>query len=227
MQGQNFIIYKFFFSDTVKKIELKFDNDFNLIWPKKERYPYWVELKNFKCPNCSLETQTDKYCPVAIIISDIIEEFKNFVSYTEVDIEIETRQRNYTKHTSLQKGLSSLLGLCMASSSCPILSKLKPLSRFHLPFSTIEETSLRVVSLYLLAQSYCYRNNKEPDLKLEKLKKLYKEISIVNKNICDKISKLNIKDSIINAVINLNCFNISVQYVSAPEFIDKIKELIL
>ena len=48
--------YKFKFDNgQEKQFELKLDgDDLHLIIDKKDIYPEWTELLNFKCPNCQL-----------------------------------------------------------------------------------------------------------------------------------------------------------------------------
>lgn len=116
-------------------------------------YPEWTELKNFKCPNCLLVENEYKYCPIAVNIIDLIDFFKTS-SYPEVNVIVDTEIRRYSKHPSLQKGISSLMGIYMVTSGCLIMEKLKPMVRYHLPFATLEETSYRMVSMDLLAQYF-------------------------------------------------------------------------
>ena len=52
----------------------------------------------------------------------------------------------------VQMGVSSLLGVIMTTSGCPIMAQLKPMVRFHLPFASLEETIFRMVSMHLVAQ---------------------------------------------------------------------------
>lgn len=210
--------YRFLFSNGEEK-------RFNLILDKKTLnlvnlekippYPRWTELKKFKCPNCPLEEKENKYCPLAINIIDLIDFFKTYISYTEVEVIVDTEIRRYSKHTSLQKGISSLMGIYMVTSGCPIMEKLKPMVRYHLPFATLEETNYRVVSMYLLVQYFLYKKGKNPDWNLEKLTKIYNGIKLVNENICRKLNELKIEDAILNAIVNLDYFAISVPL--APE----------
>lgn len=137
--------YKFTFgSGEEREFITKFDKKtLNLIQTEKKSHPDWAELKKFKCPNCSLNEDEHKFCPIAVNLYELIDSFKGAVSYEEVDILIETDVRKYMKHTSLQKGLSSLIGIYMVTSGYPILEKLKPMVRFHLPFAPVEETEYR------------------------------------------------------------------------------------
>jgi len=102
----------------------------NLIIPERKNIPDWAKLDNHKCPNCPLDTR-EYYCPTAVSSIDLIEFFEDSTSIEETDVKIEADDRTYFKHTTLQQGVSSILGLCMATSGCPVLGKLKPMARFH------------------------------------------------------------------------------------------------
>ena len=53
-----------------------------------------------------------------------------------VRITVYTAERNVWKDGLVQKGLSSIFGVVMAKSNCPVMNFLKPMARFHLLFST-------------------------------------------------------------------------------------------
>ena len=219
--------YKFTLSNDIEiKFNIKLDNKtLNLIQTNKKSPPKWTNLNYFKCPNCSLDETKHKFCPIAINLIDIINCFKNYVSYKEVDVLIETKARKYMKHTTLQKGLSSLIGIYMVTSGCPIMEKLKPMVRYHLPFATTEETKYRVISMYLLAQYFLYKQGKKPDWELEKLVKIYTDIHIVNENLCKRIADIELEDSNINALVILNCFADSVTFSIDKNLLEEIESL--
>ncbi len=137
---------------------------------------------------------------------DVIGFFRNFVSFEEADIVVETEDRSSSEHTSLQAGISSIIGLCMATSGCPVLGKLKPMARFHLPFASTEETVFRAMSTYLLAQYFRKLNGKTPDWELENLEKFYNEIHSVNKSFSNRLKNIHVHDASINALNILDTF---------------------
>lgn len=208
--SNNFVSYKYTFKFTdgiEKEFIANLDNKtLDLIAPQKNFYPKWTELNFFKCSNCPLIKTQHKYCPIAINIVEIIDFFQNYISYEEVDVIIETKARTYLKHTSIQTGLSSLMGIFMVTSGCPILEKLKPMVRFHLPFATIKETRYRVIAMYLLGQHFLYKHGKTPDWNFENLVKIYDDIRVVNRDFCARLSHVEIEDAARNAVIELDCF---------------------
>ena len=117
-----------------------------------------------------------------------------------------TDQREYIKHTTVQQALSSLLGIYMVTSGCPIMDKLRPMVRFHLPFATREETMYRVLAMYLMAQYFRQRNGREPDWEMENLVHMYEDVTVVNKSFVDRLNQIATDDANANALIILDCF---------------------
>lgn len=219
--------YKFVFSNgSEKKFDIKLDaKTLGLIQTEKKVYPEWAELKCFKCPNCFLDEARNKFCPVAAGLADIIDSFKDSISYEEVDVSIETDARIYVKRTALQKGLSSLMGIYMVTGGCPVMVKLKPMVRFHLPFATIEETAYRVFSMYLLAQYFLRKHGKETDWELKNLVKIYDDIQTINKSFCKRLSHIKVEDASLNAVVILNTFADFVTFSVNENMLDSMEVL--
>ena len=216
--------YKFKFRNGIEReFNLKLDKaTLDLLEPSPKSYPKWTELKNHKCPNCHLDDEIHQFCPVAVNSADLIDFFKDSFSYEEVEVVVETDSRSYVKNITLQKGVSSLLGIYMVTCGCSILEILKPMVRFHLPFATPEETSYRAISMYLLAQYFKYKNGKKPDWNLNKLVKVYDEIQIVNKSFYKRLSHIKIEDASINSLINLDIF---AKYIVFEIDKDKLSEI--
>lgn len=200
--------YKFkFHGGLEKEFNVILDKkNLNLIQTKRKSYPKWTELKYFKCPICPLHENHHTFCPIAVNLVDLVNFFRTSTSYNEVDLLIETEARGYIKHTTLQQGISSLIGIYMVTSGCPIMEKLKPMVRYHLPFATLRETRYRVLSMYLLAQYFLHRRGKEPDWDLTNLVNVYDGIRIVNKSFSQRLSHIKIRDATLNALIKLDMF---------------------
>lgn len=199
------IKYVFKFPDgNVKPFELKLSTEnFNIVRDTDPMLSKWAQMEYFKCPNCPLSS-TEKFCPLALHLIDFLKFFKDFWSYQEITLDIITPEREYHKKTSLQDGARGLLGIIMPASGCPILGKLKPMTRFHLPFSTIEETQFRVLGMYLISQYLMQQKGQIPDWDIKNLKGIYEKIIIVNRNVSEKIRQLSLKDASINALIILD-----------------------
>lgn len=220
-------IYKFRFNNGVEKeFNITLDSEtLHLIAERKDEYPSWTELKNFKCSCCPLNEKKFKYCPVITSLLDVIEHFKDSISYERVDMTVKTPQRTYIKNTSLQEALNSLIGIYMPTSGCPVLERLKPMVLFHLPFATLEETNFRMMSMYLFAQYFIFKEGGKPDWEFKNLTTIYNDIRIINKNFCNKLTKIQIKDASINALITLDCFAFSVSYSIDTDKHEKLKQL--
>jgi hypothetical protein len=219
--------YKFkFLNGEEKEFTVNLDSiTLDLIHTLKDSYPEWVELRFFKCPHCPLDSSKHKYCPVAISLFNLVSYFGKFISYEEVDLSIETLERKYIRHSSLQKGLSSLFAICMVTSGCPVMAKLRPMARFHLPFATEEETKYRALSMYLLAQYFIKRRDKKPDWEMKNLIKVFKDIRIVYKYMSKRLLASKIEDASINALVVLDNFADSINFSLTQGVLDEIEVL--
>ena len=206
--------YKFIFKNGVKKeFKIELDNvTLNLIQTGNKVRPEWTKLNCFRCPNCILEKDQYEFCPIAVNMVDVIDYFGNLVSQESVDVIVTAEERKYFKRVTLQQGVSSLIGIYMVTSGCPILEKLKPMVRFHLPFATIEETKYRAISMYLLAQYFLYQHGRLPDWDLKKLSEAYENITVVNKSFYKRLRTIEIRDATLKAVIVLDIFADSVNF---------------
>ncbi|MEW6672775.1 MAG: hypothetical protein AB1427_13805 [Thermodesulfobacteriota bacterium] len=169
--------------------------------PELENKPSWTRLEYQQCQCCPLSKEEQPYCPIAINIAHIIETFKDKPSYQKCVARCIISERIYQKKASTMEALSSALGLIMAVSGCPVMSLFKPMARFHLPFSTIEETIVRATSFYLLREYFAFKNHKVPDLELKKLHEHYETVKILNAGLLSRISGVHSNDSDKNAIL--------------------------
>jgi hypothetical protein len=193
------------------QIELDPEN-LSLINLEKFPKPDWTKMESFMCPHCPLNAEVYPHCPLAVSLTNIIDLFKELPSYEQAKITVRTPQRDYSKHTQVQVGLGSIMGVLMVSSGCPIMAKLKPMARFHLPFASLEETESRAYATYLLAQYIKMKQGKEADWNMKELRSLYDNILKLNKNVASKIGELEKYDANINAVIVLNNFADTIKF---------------
>ena len=161
-------------------------------------------MNHHRCPFCSLPRQQHPFCPSALGIADIINEFPDIMSYDTCVVRCTTAERTYVKRTAVMNGLASLLGLVMATSGCPATTFLRPMARFHLPFSTMEETLMRSVSIYLLNQYFRYKDHKTPDLDLNVLGGWYKNLQELNRQMLRRIQQVCDNDCDKNAIFNFH-----------------------
>jgi hypothetical protein len=156
---------------------------------------------------------------------DLIDFFNHFISIEDVETVVTTDERTYLKRASLQSGLSSLMGIIMATSGCPILDRLKPMVRFHLPFASSLDTAYRAMSMYLMAQFFLEKKGKEPDWNLKNLSKLYGEIEIVNKSFARRLKEITTEDASVNALVILHSFASYVKFILDKKLLSEIEVL--
>jgi len=188
---------------------------------RKADLPAWTALGFHQCANCPLSTAHTAHCPMAVGLVPLVELFDKVRSYDEVTAQVESEERTVTKRTSVQRVLRSLMGLLAASSDCPRIEFLKPMAHYHLPFSTQEETTYRVVSTYLLSQYFLRQQGKAADAGLGGLKANYRELQQVNAKMAARLGAIKLEggDSSVNALVLLDVFA-----QSLPESIDQALE---
>jgi len=180
--------------------------------PDGNQYPDWAQLEFKQCLNCPLTSEDYLYCPLAVNLVPIIYWCKDLASYDEVDVTITSAEREVRAHTSIQRAISSLLGLLMSSSSCPKMKFLRPLARFHLPLATHEETIFRAVSATFLKKYFEHSNNQYEEDPLIELKQQYDELQNLNRFIADRIRSAIKRDAAVNAIVLLDVLSKSVSY---------------
>lgn len=208
------LVYRFDFENGPEKdfvIELDAES-LSLILEGDQPKPEWAKLKYHQCENCPLADSVE-YCPVALNLASLVESFQDSISFEKTKVTVETKERVFVKETTLQKGLSALIGIYMVSSNCPVMDWLRPMVRFHLPFATSKETVYRAVSMYLTAQFFIMRKGGVPDWEMRNLAEIYKAISVVNRGISKRISNASNKDANVNAVVILHSVGESLPYV--------------
>lgn len=192
---------------AVATFKINLDSEtLNLIHEPQTSYPPWTKLEFHQCANCPLDKTKHALCPVARNISSITEVFKQTISTEEVNVEITTEHRSYRKRTAVQHAVSSLVGLIMATSGCPILEKLKPMVRTHLPFANSHETVFRLLSTYLLAQYFVMKRGGTPDWQMLKLEETLKALNLVNSSLVKRLCASKYQDAALNAIARLDCF---------------------
>jgi hypothetical protein len=168
--------------------------------------PAWTSLQFHSCSHCPLPREGVTHCPAAVSLVSLVESCDKLLSYSEVQVTVETPERVLSKTCSAQKALSSLVGLRMATSGCPRMSILKPMARFHLPFATREETIFRAASAYLLGQWFLRQQGQEQDLELHRFQEAYDAIHVVNMGMAARLRTIAQGDASINAIVLLDLF---------------------
>ena len=149
--------------------------------------PAWTELNFHQCPNCPLDVSADPFCPLAANLVNIVNRMETLISYDEIRVDVITAERAISQVTTAQIGISSMLGLVIATCGCPHAAFFRPMARFHLPLASKEETIFRATSMYLLAQYFVKKAGRTADLELEGLTRIYDNMQIVNIAIVERL----------------------------------------
>jgi hypothetical protein len=178
-----------------------------------ENMPYWTALDFHQCPNCLLTAESNPHCPITAHFVKLLGIFDSLLSYDVIHVDITTPQRVSSRETTAQKGISSLMGLIMATSGCPHMDFFKPMARFHLPLANAEETVYRATSMYLLAQYFLRREGKQADMELDGLRKIYSNIKIINESMAERLRAISEKDVALNSLVILDIFAETLTFV--------------
>ena len=165
----------------------------NVISDKNADYPDWTKLEYQQCGHCKLKKEDYPRCPVATNLHSLLTTFEKTKSIDVYLVTVESPERTYSRKTDIQNGLGSLFGLIMATSSCPTMNFLKPMARFHLPFSTIEETIFRALGSFLIRQYL--RGDIKKDEVNNQMTFNYQMVNTVNQQLISRIQHLISKKS--------------------------------
>jgi len=220
----SFLVFSYQFNFTDKEsLELKLDVDpltMELKINDKEP-PLWAALDFNQCPNCPLSSETNAFCPVAKNLVPLLHISNTLVSYDEVNVIITTANRTFSADTTMQRAVSSILGLIMATSPCPFTEFLKPMARFHLPLATEEETLYRTTSMYMLAQHFKSQQDIDYEIGFKGLIDIYANLKIINRALANRIRAAIEQDATVNAIILLDLLSQAVTW----SIEDKLEEL--
>jgi hypothetical protein len=189
------ISYRFTLADgTHETFDLKLDaSNLELIDNVPDELPAWSELAFRQCARV--------------------------LSHEWITNEVTTAERTYVQEVPAQRGISSLMGLIIATSGCPLTTFFRPMARFHVPWASQEETTYRATSMYLLAQYLRKRDGKSADLELDGLAAIYEGVRGVNRAFIERLRAATEEDSAINAIVVLDT-----QALSIPWSIDSALE---
>ncbi|WP_020410016.1 DUF6901 family protein [Hahella ganghwensis] len=180
------------------------DRTAEMLDPKHHDGPEWTRLEYHQCSHCPLNGDRHEYCPAALSLIDCVAASSDLMSFDRVSLEVRVDKKVTSIDTTVQKGLSSLIGLLLSSSGCPYLKFFKPMGRQHLPLASEKDTIFRAVGMYLLAQYYLQDSGNPPDLALKGLKNIYEKLQVVNLHLANRVREASETDSSVNAVILLD-----------------------
>ncbi|MBN1759835.1 MAG: hypothetical protein JW863_16025 [Chitinispirillaceae bacterium] len=183
----------------------------------------WMQLTFHQCSVCTLSSSEHTHCPVAKNLSYLLSRFKNNFSHETVTARVTTKDRITEKTGSLETCASSIIGLIMATSGCPVLDILRPMAYTHLPFANEDETIFRAVSTYLTAQAIKESQGLKPDWEIKNVADIYSGITRLNANFTERLRGLRGKDANINAIISLDLFAQLGTFTLPTEWMEQVK----
>lgn len=203
--------------DEAFEFNLRIDREtLTLIHDDDATLPDWSELDFCKCPHCPLSAKESPHCPVARNLVGTLDAFSEITSYDKVELQVVTDERKISQETTAQQAISSLMGLLIATSTCPHVHFFKPMARFHLPLASEEETIFRSAGNYLMAQYFLAKQGEPFDFDLKGLEDIYRNVEKLNLKIVERIRAACRKDSTLNAMVILDFFA-----KVLPDLIDK------
>lgn len=163
--------------------------------------PAWAALTHHQCSHCTLDPAEHPFCPVAVNIAHAFTGLRAGRSYEPVTLTVDTPQRSYRTYTTLQRALSSLLGLISALSDCPHTRPLHPMALHHLPLATEEETFTRALSVLLLREYLAGRDGRDVAATMETL---YANLNRLNHSFARRLADAGDSDAAVNAIVLLD-----------------------
>lgn len=202
-------VIKYFLSwdEGYANFDLEFDEKtISLLNPPPEVIPDWAKLRYCQCPNCTLDANEVEYCPTAVSLIPVVESFRNVESDSEVEVEARVGDRKVALRASARRAISSVVGLMFAGSGCPRTTYFRPMVRYHIPVATEDETIMRAMSMFLLAQYFKYKRGEAPDMDLVGLRAIYDELQIVNLTMAERLRSIEGTTVPVNSVILLDMY---------------------
>ncbi len=171
----------------------------------------WTALGFHQCPNCPLSNAEHGRCPAALDAQPLVEACSGLISHHSVRVIVEFGdRRRLSSDVDLQTALSSLLGLILSTSGCPILSRLRGMARVHLPFQTLEESQIRMVGAWLIGR--LLEDNFRGSDSLQGLHELMVALGQVNRAFMNRLRHAASKDANLNALATLAASAMNVEF---------------
>lgn len=206
------VVYHFEFEDgTSWRFQVSLTGeDWN--WTQAQDLPDWTRLDFHQCSHCPLSTDEHVRCPYAAALAEPATVTAMRVSFEQVSVRVLMRNREVRASTTLQRGMGSLLGLLGALSGCPHTNILKPMARYHLPFSSSDESLFRVMGTFLLGQYVRQQHQLSTDWQLTELRRIYGDLRQVNRGMSQRLKAAQEKDTGINSIVLLDLLAADVEY---------------
>lgn len=166
--------------------------------------PDWARLDFRRCSHCPLAGSGKTYCPYALALVEPARKTSRLASHEPVELTVVSRGRRTQAQTTLQRAMSSLLGLIGPFSGCPVTAILRPMARYHLPLSSADETLARVFGTFLVGQYLRGQHGKTPDWNMDGLQGIYRDLRILNRAMSQRLQAGQDEDAGVNSFVLLD-----------------------
>lgn len=228
MSGMLEITYRFYFQKG-KKLEfpIKLDpHTLKFVEREQESLPDWTVLDFHQCEQCPLDKEKVSHCPTAVRLVKISNSCQSLSPFEKITVEVLTETRLVRGEAPAQKAISSLIGLIMATSGCPVTAVFKAMARYHMPLATEDETLYRVASMYFMAQYFKNKEGDPIDMNLEGLIAIYQAVQEVNNGMSKRLAAGAETDSAIKGIQQLDLFSHTLPR-RLPASVDELKHMFL
>lgn len=189
--------------DTGEVVEFDLHLDENgLLEGMPESGPEWAKAGVERCTGCAT---TGTYCRAALSITPVVNAFMSLDSLSTVRTRVKVGDRITEATTPISQVVSSLMGLCMASSGCPRTAPFRAMAVYHQPFATLEETIIRAAGFALLGRwaHGLLADGADP---FAELIATWADLEEVNLRISRRIQDHCASDASLNGLVNLDMF---------------------
>ena len=196
--------YQFLFQDRVTWTYLVDTSGEDSATPPAVDIPHWARLDFHQCRHCPLSKEEHRYCPYALALVTPAARTSRRSSHEPVVLTVSTRGRQTRAETTLQRAMSSLLGLVGPFSGCPVTAILRPMARFHLPLSGPDETLARTFGTFLVGQYLRAQHGQTADRNMEGLQSIYRDLRILNHAMSGRLRAGQQEDAGVNSFVLLD-----------------------
>lgn len=180
--------------------------------------PDWTRLEHCQCRNCPLQEAQSPFCPFALALVTPLHELAGRQSFDKVRVCIDWNGRHLEQSSTLQRVLSSVIGLVGAASGCPHTRLLSPMAHFHQPFSGAAETLFRALGTYLTGQLLRQQNGLSARYDLEGLMEIYRALREVNLGMAERLRSVTRAEQGINGLVLLDVLAAeTLEYMESPQ----------
>ncbi len=193
-------------------------------WPQK--LPDWTKLAHHQCAHCPLSAKEHDYCPAAVSVVDIVDFFHEVSSIEPVEVSVYSEARTTVKdRVPLPNAIGAVMGARFASSGCPITAMFQPMVRYHVPFTTMDEATYRIVTMHALVQFLRMSDGQSVDWSFDGLSQLCRDVNRLNLDFSRRLRELQVNDATTNAITSLDSFVQMVDITVDDDFLTELKEL--